>query len=338
MSFELDYTAYLRAKVAIDDEALNKRVYGSFVSHLEALSVSKSGPLRILEVAGGIGTMIVRICRDSPSLLGKKVCYDLVDVKKSNLWSAAEYLRENIVKEGETFSVFDGLDSLGSAKEQFGYSIGSHYASSRGDGHISCVLGDLQVNLICSDGLEYASKNRIYDVVISAAFLDLVDIDSAVMDLSSAMCESSLLYLPINFDGVTHFEPDVPTCAEEGFASLVEERFHLAMGSPSGYSRSRTGRKLMRSFARAEEVSLESFGSSSWAVFPYKGAYKEDEKYFLHSILTFMEETLRQDDTLDNRLLSDYIEGRRTQIKNAQLFYLAHNVDYLAVKSLPSKA
>lgn len=61
MSFELDYTAYLRAKVVIDDEALNKRVYDSFVSHLEALSASKSGPLRILEVAGGIGTMIVRV-------------------------------------------------------------------------------------------------------------------------------------------------------------------------------------------------------------------------------------------------------------------------------------
>mmetsp|Transcript_19012 Transcript_19012/g.76292 ORF Transcript_19012/g.76292 Transcript_19012/m.76292 type:complete len:125 (+) Transcript_19012:3548-3922(+) len=124
------------------------------------------------------------------------------------------------------------------------------------------------------------------------------------MDLSSAMCESSLMYLPINFDGVTHFEPDVPTCGK-GFASLVEERFHLAMGSPTGYARCHTGRKLMRSFARAEEVSLESFGSSSWAVFPYKGTYKEDEKYFLHSILTFMEETLRRDDTLDDKLLSE---------------------------------
>mmetsp|Transcript_19010 Transcript_19010/g.76264 ORF Transcript_19010/g.76264 Transcript_19010/m.76264 type:complete len:204 (+) Transcript_19010:2777-3388(+) len=158
MSFELDYTAYLRAKVVIDDEALNKRVYDSFVSHLEALSASKSGPLRILEVAGGIGTMIVRICRDSPSLLGKEVFYDLVDVKKSNLRSAAEYLRSSIVKERETFSIIDRLDSVDKGKEQFGSSIDSHFASSCGDGHISCVLGDLRVNLICSDGLEYARK------------------------------------------------------------------------------------------------------------------------------------------------------------------------------------
>lgn len=79
-------------------------------------------------------------------------------MKKSNLRSAAEYLRASIVKERETFSIIDRLDSVDKGKEQIGSSIDSHFASSCGDGHISCVLGDLRVNLICSDGLEYARK------------------------------------------------------------------------------------------------------------------------------------------------------------------------------------
>jgi SAM-dependent methyltransferase len=55
----LSFARYLEAKRTVDDRALNLRVWDRLLAELS--TVERSGPLRVLEVGAGVGTMVERL-------------------------------------------------------------------------------------------------------------------------------------------------------------------------------------------------------------------------------------------------------------------------------------
>lgn len=75
------FPRYLSAKKTVDDRALNLRVWQSLVENLP-----RQNPLRILEVGGGIGTMVERIAEWGFST--GTVHYTLLDANPANIAAA----------------------------------------------------------------------------------------------------------------------------------------------------------------------------------------------------------------------------------------------------------
>ncbi|MEZ4516700.1 MAG: class I SAM-dependent methyltransferase [Chloroflexota bacterium] len=185
------------------------------------------------------------------------------------------------------------------------------------------------VEMETADVLDYLvddSRKGKVDLLIAHAFLDLLDISTALPVLFSAMAPGGHFYFTLNFDGVTVFEPVIDRAFDEQVLALyhrtMDER--LVNGRPSGDSRS--GRHLLQEIPAAGGEILAA-GSSDWIVFPQDGRYQGGEAYFLHHILHFVETSLTGHAELDPKRLANWLARRHAQVDAGELIYIAHQLD-----------
>ena len=79
-----------------------------------------------------------------------------------------------------------------------------------------------------ANALEFLSRFEIrsaFDLVIAQAFLDLVDLDAALPLMAGSLKSHGLLYLCINFDGGTIFDPPI----DEELDRRIEDVYHRTM-------------------------------------------------------------------------------------------------------------
>lgn len=165
-----DFQAYLRAKRAVDDRALDRRVLDRLRGELS------DGPLDVVEVGAGVGTGIVRLLEWE--VLPEAVSYTAIDRRPENVAAARERLLDRGFAEGE-----DGR-------------------LRRDETTVSLVAGDAFEVL--------REGNEEYDLLVAQAFLDLVELDDALPALFGSLAPGGLAYFPITFDGETIFEPAHP--------------------------------------------------------------------------------------------------------------------------------
>lgn len=116
----------------------------------------------------------------------------------------------------------------------------------------------LEITLEQADAL---TLEATADVVIAAAFLDLVDADAAVPALEAMLEDGGLLYAPITYDGGTGFAPRDP------LDSHLEQAYHRHMDEHRDGGRSDAGRHLLTELPARDWTVLES-GGSNWIVRP----------------------------------------------------------------------
>ena len=304
---DFNFVRYLAAKKAIDDRALNRSVYAVLTQEIRRLEAD--GPLRVLELGAGIGTMIERL------IAWKTFCSSHSDVFYTAIDSDAACIAEarrrlfrlNSAKGGDTQQNGDGRFVLLSGKER--------------------VFVELQT-MDMFDFLHREKNHPRLDIVIGHAFLDLVDVPTAMPLIFSLLKPGGLFYFTLNFDGITIFEP----ARESDFETRILDIYHQSMdrrlvnGKPSGHSR--TGRRLFHELREAGGVILEA-GSSDWAVFPRQDSYTDDETYFLHFILHTINRELRNHPRLDQKQFSAWIEGRRLDVEQGRLVFIAHQMDFI---------
>lgn len=303
---EPNYQRYLAAKKSVDDRALNRRVWDSLRSELRARF--SDGPVRVLEVGAGIGTMIERALEWRLLI---DAHYSALDLQPENFEYAVNYLHQWAIRSGVQFEF--------QAHNQF--LIRSHEAEIR----IEFTTGDM------FDFFQSRQAALNWDLVIASAFLDLVDISEALPVILDALSPRGLFYFSLNFDGLTVFEP----ATDPGLDDLIIKLYHhtmderLVAGLPSGDSR--TGRQLFRVLNGFGAEVLYA-GASDWIVFPEKDGYQADEAYFLHFILNTIENSLTDCPELEKGVLDRWIERRRRQVERAELVYIAHQLDILGAK------
>ena len=173
-----------------------------------------------------------------------------------------------------------------------------------------------------------ADEAAKYDLVVAHAFLDLLDIPTALPQLRPLLRPGGIFYFTINFDGATILEPTVDSALD----ARIEAAYHRTMderitdGHPSGDSR--TGRHLFRNLAQAG-FQVRAAGSSDWVVFPVNGRYPADEAFFLHFIVHTMHGALHNDSAVAGEDFERWIAARHAQIERGELIYIAHQIDFM---------
>ena len=189
----------------------------------------------------------------------------------------------------------------------------------------------IHLTLTAADAFDFlAQTEQTWDVLIAHAFLDLVDIPSALPQLFSRLQPGGLFYFSLNFDGATILQPEI----DPELDGLIERLYHQTMdervvdGRSSGDSHS--GRHLFGHIRQAGGQILAA-GSSDWVVFAGANGYPADEVYFLHFIIHTIEQALSNHPALAQARFADWIARRYAQIEAGELVYIAHQIDFLGV-------
>jgi len=291
------YPRYLAAKKSVDDRALNRTVWDRLRQQLK--SRSDNGPLRILELGAGIGTMIERVV--DWELLSGDTGYVAVDRETAHLQAAHQRLTGWAEQRGELL-VWEGGQN----------------------GRLPLAKGELSLTLQEASAEELAKQSgpAEYDLLIAHALLDLVDFRDLLPRLLPRLKTTSLLYLSCNFDGETLFLPAYNGRSE----ALILERYHASMDARvSGASR--TGRHLLDYLCRTGLPVLAA-GSSDWVVHPIAGQYPDDEAFFLEMMIVTVAEELAKADPPDG--LAAWATARRQQLARGELIFVARHLDLLA--------
>ena len=295
---EYSFPHYLLSKQSVDDRALNRVVLSELKSRLGA------GPLRVLDVGAGIGSMLKRLVEWE--ILPAQVDYTLLDEMPENIAFAREWLQDWARQNGLQVNPLqgDGLRLAGPART-------------------------VRVHFVQADVFEYIrSRPARADLLVAHAFLDLLPLPESLPGRFSLVRPGGLAWLTVNFDGLTAFEPELDAALDEQIVRL----FHRSMdervtnGARSGDSR--TGRHLF-GYLKQQGASILAAGASDWVVYPRDGRYPADEAYFLHFILHFFETSLAGYPELDAELFAAWLARRRDQVEAGELVYIAHQLDYL---------
>src|ERR1051325_4474101 len=235
------FSHYLLSKQTVDDRALNKDV-------LNALRVNLSPqPATIIEVGGGIGTMLKRLVQWDVFCTGD---YILVDAMQANIAFAREWIPQWATEAG-----------LSVERQRPLWGFGPDVLRVCNQTH------DIRIRLECADVFDFIQRNeRPADLLIAHAFLDLLPMPESLEKLF--LLTKGLAWLTLNFDGLTTLEPIIDRVLD----GKIERLYHQTMDTrPSGGS-SRTGRKLFEQF-HSLNAEILAAGGSDWVVHTTQGKY-----------------------------------------------------------------
>ena len=294
------FVRYLRAKVSIDDAAINRTV---FAAAKAAIASGAGGePTRVLDLGAGSCSMLVRAADWG---LLEHAHYVAVDADASVLAAAKFQLSEWARARGDE-CVSTGADEL----------------AIRGDGR------QLTVRLVHASLDAFDSPPNRFDLLIANAFFDLVDVERALARIKPWLARDARFWLTVNFDGETIFEPEfVPIEVEQRLLGVYHRSMDQRRLGNEAAGHSRTGRKLFSLLARAG-ARVEAAGASDWVVFPRRGRYVGEEKSFVQHIVRTIELELGRHSDVDPRELSVWLAARRAQIEAGELIYIAHQLDF----------
>jgi SAM-dependent methyltransferase len=300
---DYNFTRYLVAKKTVDDRALNRNVWESLKRALAAPRVTE--PLRVLEIGAGIGTMVERVLEWG--LFGKA------------RYLAVDSMPENIAEAASRVPRFAA--GLGFEVEQSG---ATEFTLIRGDCRLSATFQTADVFDFAAD----SAQRFAWDLLIANAFLDLVDVPSALPQLFSLLKPAGLFYFTITFDGATIFQPEIDPVLDATIEALYHEAMdtRVVKGKPSGDSR--TGRHFFQ-HVRAAGAQLLDAGSSDWVVYAGTEGYPADEAFFLHFLINTVASALKDHPGLDQGQLLAWQRKRHDQVDLGILAYIAHQMDFL---------
>jgi len=297
MTNSFSFTRYLAAKKSVDDRALNRPVWQALQAALP------KRPLHVLELGTGIGTMIERVVEWN--LLRTAAVYTAIDSEAENI-----------------LHLYQRLTQRGFIPHENGLRWSSN-------GHSLTVYPHTaDIRQIAADPAQAGQ----WDLLIAHAVLDLLPLDRLLAPLLGLLNPGGLFYFTINFDGETIFEPIL----DPDLDAEIMRLFHASMdnrlidGELSGNSR--TGRHLFRQLTAAGGHILAA-GSSDWVVYGQDGRYPADEAYFLHCILQMMAQTLRLAPELDPGQFAQWLSQRQAQIARGELVYIAHQLDFVGLRT-----
>jgi SAM-dependent methyltransferase len=295
----IDFLRYLAAKKSVDDRSLNCFVWEQLRMTLSTQQID--GPLQVLELGCGIGTMVERLLEWG---LAEKVIYLGVDSQAENIQAAEKRIRD-----------------WGSRND---------YLMSLETDQITLCKAECfwQVRFREADVTTFQANSEFYDLLIANAFMDLIDVPSSLDRFAHWVVPGGLFYFTINFDGATIFEPISDPAREAKLMSLYHQSMDERQVDRQRSGDSQTGRHMF-THLREAGAKILSAGASDWVVYPSSDGYPADEAYFLHCILDFFEHTLKGHAALKQGELDSWLTERRRQIERAELIYIAHQLDFL---------
>ena len=301
-AIDYSFPHYLAAKRSVDDRALNRNVWDALAAALASRRYALGRPLCVLEAAAGIGTMLQRAL-------------------DWQLFGAQPATPEHTAGHTVEYTALDASAENIAAAQQ----------------NLVDLPSWCRMRLQTADIFDFcgrAEEQERYDLLIAHAFLDLLDLPTALPRLRRLLRPNGLFYFTINFDGATILQPTI----DPAFDARIEAAYHRTMdervtdGRRSGDSRA--GRHLF-GLLPAAGYHIQAAGSSDWVVHPTgtPGAYPADEAYFLHFIVHTMHGALRGEPAVASpasaQAFEEWIAARHAQIERGELVYIAHQLDFM---------
>lgn len=298
---EYSFHRYLAAKKGLDDRSLNRHVRETLAGVL--LERRGTDPCRVLEVGCGIGTMLERLIDWQ---LLTDAAYTGIDVHPDIIGEARRRFRRSAAARGADLGTEAGRflfrrPRLILAVEFEAIELFQFLAREQGRGR--------------------------WHLILAHAFLDLVDLQTALPSLLGLLAPGGLFYFTLNFDGSTIFKPTI----DPGLDRLIEILYHQTMdqrqagGRPAGSSH--TGRRLFEQL-QANGAAVLAGGSSDWVVFSGPNGYPGDEAYFLHFIIHTVHQALKGHPEIPKADFRAWVEKRHAQIQRRELIYIARQLDF----------
>jgi SAM-dependent methyltransferase len=278
---------YFKAKAYVDDKSLHEPTKSLFLS----LAGGLGG--KVLDLGCGSGKMLQRLLKRE---LPQFTTYIGVD---SNPIVTKPF-------EG-TFNAFSGRVQT-DVKEN-----GIEITTPRGT-RISLHIREVE---------EFLREESQFEIITSCSFFDLVNIYSLLPLVYEKLKRGGLVYFICNFDGETSFEPMISPELDERIVRLYHNSMrkrNLELGVPDGEYR--CGRKLAPMWQRCGGK-VSSLGSSDWVIYPRDGKYREEERYFLKSILNFVVQSLKGCSEIEPEDISYWSRERNSHLEKGELFFLA---------------
>ncbi|ELY99019.1 hypothetical protein C482_10696 [Natrialba chahannaoensis JCM 10990] len=333
--------AYLEAKHTVDDRALNRRVLDEF----EAALTARDGPVSVVELGAGVGTMLVRLA--AWDCFPARVSYRLVDHDEENIARARDLVPDQLEDAGYSVHWRDDHDAesptLVATREFTGDDGRAQNERPRlleytGPATTTTTTTTITVTFTISDAFEIEEQA---DAVIAAAFLDLVDLPTALESLESVLDPDGVLYAPITFDGGTGFVPTDPLDRD------IERCYHHHMDEIRDGGSSRAGRELLAILRQRDWETLAA-GGSDWVVRPACADNTGDDEtvnpgdthdsaserlvleYVLHTIDDALTEIPAATTPFSTVEQQQWLDRRQAALESGTLEFVAHNLDVLA--------
>ena len=293
-----DFQRYLAAKRDVDDRALDRRLLGRLADGAARAADDGDGPLRVLEVGAGVGTMIERLL-ERELLPAADVRYTAVDVDPDNVAA----LRERL----PAWAADRGLETT----------------DDDGTLRIDAEGPTLTVEPVVADGVAFvADADRSWDLLVGMALLDIVGLKN-LDGLLAALSPGGLWYFPITFDGATRFAPAHPA------DRAVERAYHRHMDEKAGGD-SRAGSHALSRLRRRPDATVSDVAGSDWAVRPVDGDYPSSEAVLLEHVLDTVETAVGETTGPGfAATLEEWLATRRRQLEAGTLTYTTHQLDLL---------
>ena len=298
-----DDIRYLAVKRQIDDRSLSRSVWRKLHDHLR--QAKRRRPLAVIEMGGGIGTMFERVLD----------------------WALTPRLQYTLIEANRAY-----LDEFESRIEHLPYIKAGSQKLFQGQAPSGVTF---TLKALCADIYTVIGDPKLFyrwDVVMAHAVMDLVNIPKTLHGFQRLLRPGGLLYLTLNYDGLSCFLPPW----EPEFEMILVSRYHRSMdhriieGRSSGSSQS--GRRLIQHLLSAK-LPLIAVGNSDWIVVPQDGGYPRGEAFFLETIIHTIERQLQQDSTVDQCKLAQWAKHRITQVAAGELIFMARNLDILCAST-----
>lgn len=302
-----DFHRYLQAKRTVDDRALDRGLVDDLREGIAERATDREGPLRVLDVGAGLGTMLARFV-EWDVLPPGAVEYTAVDVDPATVAAIPDFLAEWGTDRTVEVRTADSDDALDTQRVE-----------------LAGPERRIAVEPVAADGAALAAEaGREWDLLVGAALLDLVALDR-LPHLLSALAPGGYWYFPITFDGVTRFLP------AHDADDAIERAYHRHMDEKPGGD-SRAGSHALARLSAIEGASVAGVAGSDWVVRPVEGTYPGDEAFFLRHVLDTVESALDDLDAgpdVEDGTLAEWLATRRRQVEAGELTYLTHQLDLL---------
>lgn len=293
-----NFQDYLVAKRSVDDRALDRRLLDRLGKALTARTQDREGPLRVLEVGAGVGTMVERLVEWNHLPTGE-VRYTAVDLNPDNIAALRERLPAWAADRG--LEVAESDDRLRFTGEE----------------------RTLTVEPAVAEGVRFvADADRQWDLLIGMAVLDVAGLNS-LPGLLDGLVPGGLWYFPITFDGGTRFAPAHPA------DRAVEWAYHRHMDRKPGGD-SRAGSHALSRLQGRDDATVLDVAGSDWAVRPVDGGYPGTERVLVDHVLDTVESAVGEIIGPGfAKTFAEWLSARREQAAKGQLMYTTHQLDLL---------
>lgn len=290
---------YLKAKGSVDARSVNVQVREACVRALAQLRVH--GPLRVVELGGGAGGAF----RYWMSLLAPFQSVEFTAVERDG--GLLDAYREEVAS-------WAGECGLQTARDD------PQRLRLEGGGRVF----DVRLREMVAPGGFSKEDEGAFDLMVAQSFWDLVPAGTAPALGRHLLPPGGLFYATLTFAGATRFAPP------HELDRRLMHCYHASMGGERGGDPYAGERLLGHVRMPGSGFSELATGRSDWRVVPTDEGYPADEKFFLLTVLGFVEKELLTSSEVRDDELDWWMGTRRRQLADTQLSYAARQQDLVA--------